>query len=588
MKRAALLLLTLIGGWLLTGVLVAGPASAHAELESTNPESGARVATEPSDVTLHFSEGVSVGAGYARVLDSHNARADAGAPSVDGDVLTIPLRSDLADGGYLVTYRVISADSHPVAGSFSFVVGNGKLLGADAASQGSATDPGVSAALPVARWIGFAGISLALGLPVFLLVCWPAGWTSARLRRLTVWGAGAVAVGAVASFLVQGPYAAGSGLGSVFDSALLEATAASGFGLVTIVRAVLALAFLVVVGRAWREPSPPAWFAPVAGVLGLGLVVTTAAVGHPVAGPWPGLALPVTVVHVAAMAVWMGGLTGLLVGVLRPGVPAGDLGVALPRYSRIAFSSVIALVVTGIVQAVREVGSPAALVSTEYGWLLVAKLLVVAVILAAAGVSRVWVQQHLGVQRPRPGGGRRVTAHAFAAEAGSDVEDPVVDERVKVQAVAAADQLPSFRRSVLVELLLALVVLGITSVLVGSPPAESTLAQPVDVTLPLQGGSGSSGSVQVSVDPARPGANTLHVYLFDANGQLTQPAQISVTLADPEQQIGPMDVALQPAGPGHYIDEAMVIPSAGTWTLAVNVRVDEFTARTASTKFSVR
>jgi copper transport protein len=94
--------------------------------------------------------------------------------------------------------------------------------------------------------------------------------------------------------------------------------------------------------------------------------------------------------------------------------------------------------------------------------------------------------------------------------------------------------------------------------------------------------------VQVSVDPARPGPNTLHVYLFDDNGQLTQPAQISVTLTEPEQQIGPVDVELLPGGPGHYVADAMPIQSAGTWTLTVTVRVDEFTARTASTDFTVR
>jgi copper transport protein len=293
------------------------------------------------------------------------------------------------------------------------------------------------------------------------------------------------------------------------------------------------------------------------------------------------------------MAVWLGGLTALVVGLARPAVAAADLADALPRFSRLAFGSVVALVVTGIVQSVREVGTPAALVQTEYGWLLVAKLLLVAVILAAAGVSRVWVQQHLGVHGPRPGGGRRVTAHAFAATAepggvGTAEADTAVEERARAQAGAAAEQIPAFRRSLLVELVLAVVVLGVTSVLVGSPPAESAIAQPVDVTLPLEGGQGASGSVEVSVDPARPGPNTLHVYLFDDNGQLTQPADIKVTLTEPEQQIGPVDVALLPGGPGHYVADAMLIQSPGTWTLTVTVRLDEFTARTASTDITVR
>jgi len=150
-----------------------------------------------------------------------------------------------------------------------------------------------------------------------------------------------------------------------------------------------------------------------------------------------------------------------------------------------------------------------------------------------------------------------------------------VEERARAQADGAAADLPSFRRSVLVELVLAVVVLGVTSVL-------------VDVTVPLQGSSGEEGSVQVSVDPASPGPNVLHVYLFDDAGQLTQPAQIAVTITEPEQQLGPIDVALVPGGAGHFVGDGMSIPSAGTWTLTVTVRFDEFTARTASTDFTVR
>jgi len=91
----------------------------------------------------------------------------------------------------------------------------------------------------------------------------------------------------------------------------------------------------------------------------------------------------------------------------------------------------------------------------------------------------------------------------------------------------------------------------------------------------------------VSIDPARPGPNTLHVYLFDDRGQLTQPAGIRVTLTEQEQEIGPLDVELSAAGPGHYVGEP-VLPAAGTWTLTVTVRQDEFTAVTASTVFPVR
>ena len=209
------------------------------------------------------------------------------------------------------------------------------------------------------------------------------------------------------------------------------------------------------------------------------------------------------------MTVWLGGLAGLMAAVLRPQVPPAEVAAVVPRYSRLAFASVAALVVSGTVQAVREVESPTALFVTAYGWVLVAKLVLVAVVLAAAGVSRVWVQQRLGVRRSRPGGRRGLTAHAFAAtdEPSPEVE-AAAEERGQVQSANAADHVPALRRSVLVELAVAAAILALSAVLVGLPPARAAVAQPVDALLPLQGVSGPSGSVQVSIDPARPGGNT--------------------------------------------------------------------------------
>jgi len=575
-RRLVLLLLAALPLALLVDVGTAAPASAHATLVTTTPAESARLETAPTEVTLEFDEGVSLGAGYARVLDSVGERVDTGVATASDGTITVPLRADLPDASYVVTYRVVSADSHPISGAYAFVVGDGELVPTTGAEAGSDVDPVVGALLPVARWLGFAGLALGVGVPVFLLACWSAGWRSRRVRTLTLAGLGAVAAGAVLSFLLQGPYAAATGLADLVDPQLLATTAGSAFGLTLLARVVLAAGLAALAVVAFRAAAPSRGLVVAGGVLALGLVVTTAAVGHPVAGPLPGLAVVVTAVHVAAMTVWLGGLTALLAGALRRGVPAGELATALPRYSRLAAGSVAALVVTGVVQSVREVGSPAALVSTTYGWVLVAKLALVLGLLAVAGVSRVWVQQQLGAPRTTR---RRVVAHAFSAED----EDSAARERA---GAAVADVAP-FRRSVLIEVAVAAVVLALSAVLVGTPPAKAAVADPVDVTLPLQGATGADGSVQLSVDPAQPGPNTLHVYLFDADGQLAQPQSLRVTLTEAEQQIGPLDVELQPAGPGHSVGDAQ-LPTAGSWTVTVTVRLDEFTALTASTTFPVR
>src|SRR3954463_12618479 len=196
-RRARSLLIVLLAAWVVGGVAAAVPAAAHATLVSTDPAEGARLESMPAQVTLEFSEGVSLGAGYARVLGSDGARVDTGTASVSGRVLTIPVRAGLPDDGYLVSYRVISADAHPISGAYSFVVGNGEPVSASAAGAKDRTDPVVAAGLPISRWGGFAGLALAIGVPVLLLTCWPAGWGSPRLRRLAAGGAITVVVTAV-------------------------------------------------------------------------------------------------------------------------------------------------------------------------------------------------------------------------------------------------------------------------------------------------------------------------------------------------------------------------------------------------------
>jgi copper transport protein len=572
-RAAVLLLFALVGAGLLVDLATARPASAHATVVTTTPTDGARLQSAPAEVTIDFDEHVSLGAGYARVLDGNGDRVDTGAAAVRGEVLTVPLRTDLPDAGYVVTWRVLSADSHPVSGASSFVVGNGQPVAAGSVSSRDSIDPAVAVLLPLARWIGYVGLALALGVPLALATCWPEGWPLARLRRASLAGLVAVAVGGVLLLLVQGPYAAATGLGSLPDGRLLGTTVGSGYGRTLLARIALAVFLGAVLARGWRPGRRPGTAVLAVGaVLAAGLVVAVAAVGHPVAGSLRGLAVAVSAVHVAAMSGWLGGLFVVFAGLLRGGTPTRELDAALARWARLAGGYVGALVVTGGLQSVREVGSFSALVSTSYGWVLLAKLAVVLLVLVAALVSRDWVQQRTGGGR-RPG--RRVVAHAFAE---TGLREPAPRVGIGV-----------LRRSVLVELAGAVVVLVLSAVLVSQYPAKAAVAAPVAVTLPLQSASGSTGngSVQISLGPAHPGPTTLMVYLFDADGQLTQPREIAVGLTEVQQQIGPLDVQLAAAGPGHYVADP-VLPAAGTWTLTVTVRLDEFTAVTASTVFPVR
>ena len=103
----------------------AAPASAHAQLVSTNPADGAHVEPAPKRVSLRFSEHVSLKLGGVRVLNTDGERVDKDDAKAVNDTVTVGLRDGLGDGSYVVAWNVISADSHPVNGAFTFVVGAG-------------------------------------------------------------------------------------------------------------------------------------------------------------------------------------------------------------------------------------------------------------------------------------------------------------------------------------------------------------------------------------------------------------------------------------------------------------------------------
>src|SRR5438105_1012249 len=104
----------------ITSMLLAPVASAHAVVVGSTPADGARLANAPSAVIIRFDESVGLSLGYLRVVDQAGRRVDTGAanhPAGVGSSIAVSLKSGLGDGSYLASFRVLSADSHPIAGS---------------------------------------------------------------------------------------------------------------------------------------------------------------------------------------------------------------------------------------------------------------------------------------------------------------------------------------------------------------------------------------------------------------------------------------------------------------------------------------
>jgi copper transport protein len=245
--------LCLLAGLLGLGLSAAGPASAHAQLLSTDPAPGARLDHAPQQISLTFGEAVSFVPGGFRLLDRAGSSLTLGEPQHRGDTVIVPLTDTPGDGAYVFSWRVVSADTHPVAGAIPFTVG-AAVPGATLPAFAAGSTPGSTRVLAdVDRWLGYAGAIGGAGVLGFGLLCWPAARTDRIARRLGVVGGVLVALTAVAGLPLQASAAGGEPLGEVFGDDSIRAVLATSYGHAALGRIVLGLllAALVATRDCW-------------------------------------------------------------------------------------------------------------------------------------------------------------------------------------------------------------------------------------------------------------------------------------------------------------------------------------------------
>ena len=587
MRRWLHALLAVLGAAVLS-VLLAAPASAHTVLVGSDPADGSRLDQAPAAVTLRFSEQVGLQLGYLRVVDSAGRRVDSGPVSHPGGVgssVTVALRPGLGNGSYLANYRVISADSHPVAGTIRYVVGDGPLAIGGTASESAPVDRAVSTGLAVSHWLSFAGVGMAGG-SWLVFTLWRAGSQRRSVRRLVWCGWGLASLGAVVEYLMEGPYAAGTGLSTLADAGLLDATLHGNAGQLLSLRVLLLGVLGMVLTSLFSEDARlrPSGGPEAAAVVGAGIVVTFAAAGHTQSASPRLLWVLVDALHLSAMIVWLGGLTVLLVAALsRAGAAAGasgapgsdddraqdraQLSAGLPVFSRVAMVCVAVLAVTGTLQAWREVGALDAVTATRYGQLVLLKVLLFAGVLALGYLARRAVQRSVRVPAGLPSGAGVPSGAAVAVATGP-----------------SRSGLPAgLGRTLVCEVAIGALVLAATGVLVFQPPGKVALAaersKPQHATVRLSAATEAS----IDVSPGVHGNVRISVQLSGG----PQPAAISATASLPAEKLGPIPVTLQPSGDGSYTSTDVLLPVAGLWELALTVRTSEFDSTVAVAKVKV-
>ncbi|MFJ3216942.1 FixH family protein [Kitasatospora sp. NPDC086801] len=663
-RRIAGLLGTL-GALLALMLAGAGPAAAHATLESTDPHQNSVVATAPQAVTLTFSESVSLSSDSVRVLDPAGKAVDTGNPGhADGraDTARVGLNGGLANGTYTVAWRAVSEDSHPIGGAFTFSIGAPSDTSVSAtALQGAKADGLVSALYGTGRTVAYAAFALLAGVAAFVLICWPDGATRRRMQRLLMTGWTALLASTVAVLMLRGPYERGSGIGKALDLSLVRATLDERIGTALAARLLLLAAsgvFLSLLVGQLGQPARPAaqpggtGSAGSAGSTGdedaeeaelreleqraaerpqretrLGLGVAGLVLSIALAATWVGadhasvgiqvwLSLPLGMLHLIAMALWLGGLAALLVA-LREGVGAQ----VVDRFSKIAFGSVAVLAATGVYQSWRGLGSWGALTGTEYGRLLLVKTGCVAVMLGVAWFSRTWLARLRAAPAEAAEVERAAVPEPVGVAAGS--EDPLRQAQLARQQAARESAgrergltptRAGLRRSVLVEALVAVAVLVVTTMLTNSPPgrvaSEVKAGAAAPAAGPAAGGApapqtepgrtvelklpydtkgrtpNAKGTATVTLNPARTGPNEVHLALTGADGQPVDVPEVQLAFTLPDRDLGPLPVALTPEGTGRWSGTAQ-LPLAGTWVVSVQIRSSDIDQTTPTQQFKI-
>jgi copper transport protein len=554
--RAVPLLATVVAALVLPGV-----ASAHAYLVKTVPSASGVLNGPPSSVALTFDEAVEPRFAIISVTDAggeQETTAPVSRSAANPDTLVVPLRPHLPSGWYLVYWRAISVDGHPVQSAFTFAVGPNEGPAPQFVIPkvaGSATTP----RLVAARWLMFLTVMIAIGLfALRIAIARPLirRVAGSSLRAVSI----AFVVSSVLGLLAIPVYldlaTAIDSLRSVFEiGALVPLFRVTAFGRGYVDMELCFALFCVAawialwVDRPEREHRSVAEIAAALGALlaGAAVLVMPGASGHAAQTSPRGVSLFLDWLHLVSGSLWIGGLIGLLVlwRSLAAASRVAGLSVAVPRFSNVAFVSVTLLLATGTGATILHMPLLAALWETSYGKVILVKigLLALAMMLGAVNLLRT---------KPRLVAAREHESLGFPTAR-------LLRRTVRAEAIlVTAAILAAALLSSLAPPAAALAKEGSALAHVGPGPVAETLHK-------------AGYSVQVLVSPNRAVATNAFAIKLTKNGEPVRGASITLEFAMLDMQMANQEYQLTETQPGVYSRPAPALVMVGRWGLSFNV-----------------
>jgi copper transport protein len=532
-------------------------ASAHAYLIKTVPTASGVLSRPPASVQLTYDEAVEPKFAIISVTNALGQQQTTGPVArspANPDTLVVPLRPGLPEGWYLIYWRAISVDGHPVQGAFTYAVGPNpgpapQFRIPSIASKSTAPQ------LLITRWVMFIAVMVAIGLYVLrMLIVRPMvrRVEGVRLRALSVAFVIVSVLGLIAIPVYLDVTTAYQSLRSVLDlGGVVPLFRVTAFG-----RAIvdLEVCFALFCVAAWislwldrpeRERRSVVELSAIAGALlaAAAALVLPGTAGHAAQTSPRGLTLFFDWIHLIAGSVWLGGLFGLLIiwASLSADTRVPGLRTAVPRFSAVAFGSVIVLAGTGIGEAFDHLPAVNALWETSYGQAILVKsgLLLAAMAIAAGNLLR---------SRP----------HLMAAGEHSELGAP------------AAGLLRTLVSGEVVLVAAIVFAAAVLSSLAPPPPAFALENQAVAKVGPgrvLRTVERGGYVLQVLVSPNKAAAPDSFALRITKAGQPLTGANVTLTFNHLEMQMPQQEYQLTETQPGVYSRNAPALVMVGRWSL---------------------
>ena len=511
---------------LLVALCLATGALAHATLVAAEPADGSVVAQPPKTLQLRFNEAVTPA--VVSLIDAAGKTRDVSVRTADQTVM-VTLPDDLPRGTQIVSYRVVSQDGHPVAGSLMFSIG--VVTGG--------TRPASSVVVPILIWLFRFGVYLGLfvGVGGVFFASW-IGWGPSGARAII----GALRIGlvsAMASLGLQGIDLLNLPLRGLFSLAPWKSALFTSLG----PSMLIAIASMLVARLGWQSPSMAiSWRLTAAAMAGVGLSLSTSSHAATAAPEW--VTGPAVFVHGVAVAFWVGALAPLL-ALSRKGT-----GVVLPallRFSRVAVPVVGALALTGFGLAIVQLESFGALIGTRYGIILLVKLTLVAILLGLAALNRYEVTPSLA----------------------ADPSDPW-----------------PLRGVLLLECVAVLLILAVVAGWRFTPPPRALAAAaqpPLAIHIHTE-----TAMFQVLISPGKVGSDDFVLQLMAGDASPLSAKEATLTLSLPERGIEPIERRASLGPDGYWHLRGVPLPLPGRWHLKIDALVTDFEKVTLEDDFELR